>query len=1626
MADTGAWSGTSRVSVFSRLSPSDSRLGLDSGECSYANAVGNGVSNKLTFYPPTSKADVRVALPVDMAKQAALKYNTTMYGYFLGPRLQFMTVKQAVTRAWGKYGLQDVMMNANGVYFFKFNDVGGCDHVIEQGPLFIRDAPLFSFKWDPSKGLSKPVHSMCPLWVKLHNIPLVAFNIEGIGRIASTIGVPKQMDAATASMCDKAWGRPGFAKVLIDTWAVGELKKEIDVVIPSLNGESDTIVKVRVEYVWEPSQCSHCLVFGHKRSGCVKAALEDSKKQKQKQVDSEGFTTVARKQWRPKVNTSVSTPVEPTLEKQNEEDSQGDDQLPVVDVEEENRVVQPESTSTNTIEPQQSDDQVSSPDNVEPKDVSTGSVPDPTVPPMISTVVDAMLPKPPLKSILKNTNRFSALSSDDRGGGGTAGKTVQGNISQRNRGPTGNVEGVRDLLVANGVSVCAIVESKVLANNLVQVCDSVFCNWSWVSNVAYCDAGTRIILAWDMRCVNIVIIESHAQYIHCLIRVKGIDDQFYATFVYGSNNTIARRELWSGLRKAKVLMNHQPWVLMGDFNAMLFQHDGYGGSSRRNMDMEEFFFCVEDVELYDVSYTGIQYTWSQKPMGDDGILRKLDRVLSNVEFTSMFTDAQVRFLPRGISDHSPGLLAFGGDVRKVVSGFRFDNFVTQHPCFSSVVEESWQTPVFGSFMYQLMYKLKALKKPLRQLRARYGDISKRVASLKTELDAIQVSVDLDPGNKELQEDLAHLYLAYHQAKADEEMYYRQRAKGNFVIGDGVGSTFLNHFQSILGTRDLGVDANIPPDRFTTSLSLTQSLDIIRPISDEEIKNAIFSIGNDKAPGSDGFSSKFFKASWEVVGKDVMVAVHNFFYSGRLLKEVNHTLLCLIPKCPNASRVGDYRPISCCSVIYKTISKIISDRIKPYLDHLVSKSQSAFIPGRRIADNILLAHELVAVDWTYVINLLHGFGFRPVLIAWIREMLHTSSFSLAINGESVGFFKGARGLRQGDPLSPYLFTLVMEGFNMALKQCIQQASTEFGFHAGCEDQGISHLCFADDLFVFTRGDVGSVDVLKRALEIFRQWSGMEPSLEKSEGFFANVSQDTKAVILDLLPFNAGVFPIRYLGVPLSPTRLKVGDYHGLVEKVTKRIHNWKVKSLSFAGRKLLISSVLQSMQLYWMSVFVLPSGVIHELEAMFRKFLWAQGDLAQGKCKLSWEVVCKPITNGGLGIRRLGTWNKAMVTKHLWDIISNRSTLWVQWIRAFVDSGPGLNHALIDRLETQRLLQWLLWIALFGRVDPPLFTDEYRVHVIICGTTHVGFSPTAEVVQRLHMWGFSPTVEPVTPCGSALAGCYIRPLVRRFFFHRIGNGEQVNAWMDTWLDCGSLSEVIPFRRFSNMGFTTMTSAREVILACGPMWPTTWSQISPNLHHCAVPMLSNTVPDVIYWKSINGALKPFSVGDAYRDFCGSLDNVGWAKEVWFKGCIPKHAFCVWTACYGRLPTQDRLHWKHDPPDLKCPLCNTVIDSHDHLFFLCCFSLEIWRTIKRDTRLWGFAECWKDICTDLIQGRGPRRKEQRLALQATVYCIWRERNRRLFGNRRSTVAAVIKEIRDVVLQRMAWVTFDDVPLL
>ncbi|KAJ9552900.1 hypothetical protein OSB04_016945 [Centaurea solstitialis] len=1101
-----------------------------------------------------------------------------------------------------------------------------------------------------------------------------------------------------------------------------------------------------------------CRALGPK-TRCFKQAQQ----KKSVHIDDDGFVRVERKQWRRKEPVVVNSHTKSDLDASTSGTKDAPDPTMVDTVDNTDSVIV-EDANTKEVTNQE-DVEVNEEDRLardlekrrlgleftmpEPSNLATGPVTDSPTRPLLISVV----PKAPIKGILKNTSWMVS--------GGLQRKDVKDGRDGRDDVPSKKKDsadkGVKSLIRNNNVHVCAILESHVKSDSLRTVCSSTFGRWEWFSNHNFSDFGTRIIVAWDVDSVDVMPLEYHRKFIHCEVRIRGSTQMFFVSFVYGDNRGVGRKQLWSGLRKFKAIMGSKPWLVAGDFNCLLFPHDALGGVSRRNNDMEDFVLCLEDIDLFDMRFMGVHHTWCQKLQSGGGLKRKLDRVLVNTEFTSTFVDTSARFLPRGLSDHSPGLISFTGG--------------------------HWNVDIQGTFMFRLTSKLNLLKHPIRKLRSTYGNLSKQSITLKEELDAVQLAAELDPGNPDLGIDVMHLRDAYQKSCWADFSAKRQRAKvrwlsegdantkyfhkaveerqhsrhihsicdseGLFVYDDQVASAFIDHFVSIIGTKDTCVIPVMADSLFTQHLSIEDANYMIRPIQDMEIREAIFSISNDKSPGFDGYSSKFFKAAWNIVGPDVLLAIHNFFYRGRLAKELNHTLLCLLPKVPNATFVSDFRPIACCSVLYKCISKVIVNRMKPYLDVLVNKAQSAFIPGRRIGDNILMAHELVSgyhlgmgpprcafkidlrkaydmVSWDYLLCMLEGFHFHPVLINWIKEMISTPTFSIVVNAETKGFFHGKRGIRQGDPLSPYLFTIVMEGFSMLFKQCIEEAA-DFGYHHGCLDFGVTHLCFADDLFVFTRGDVASVEVLKKALSLFASCSGLAPNLQKSDVFFGNVPLDVHTTILQCLPFRSGTFPIRYLGVPLSPVALKAADYGSLMVKVKNRLQNWKSKFLSFSGRMQLIVSVLQSLQLYWMAIFLLPSGVVHDLEKLFRDFLWTQGDSSQGRCKVAWSMVCRPKECGGLGFRRLAVWNRALLAIHLWAIISNRPCLWVEWVRSY---------ALRDSQ---------FWTA-----------------------------------RRTTRWSWLLS-KLMT----------IRPDIRRFIKVSVGDGLTTNAWEDAWLGCGHLANFVSY-------------------------------------------------------------------------------------------------------------------------------------------------------------------------------------------------------------------------------------------
>ena len=493
--------------------------------------------------------------------------------------------------------------------------------------------------------------------------------------------------------------------------------------------------------------------------------------------------------------------------------------------------------------------------------------------------------------------------------------------------------------------------------------------------------------------------------------------------------------------------------------------------------------------------------------------------------------------------------------------------------------------------------------------------------------------------------------------------------------------FVKHFQSVLGNNMqvlATVDYNL--DGLVWS---SKHLDILNSrITHEEIKRSMFSIDDAKAPSPDGFSSLFFKKAWIIVGSEVCEAVEDFFSSGRLLREINCTIIALVPKVPKPSSMHDYRPISCCNTIYKCMSKIIAARIKGCLPDIISLAQTAFVQGLNIVDNILLTQELMknyhldsglprcalkidlkkaydSISWECILDILSAMGTPATLLSCIKACITTPMFSINVNGELTGFFASKRGVRQGDPLSSFLFLIAMEAFSRSLSRAVFHPS--FDFHPRCKRIKLSQLCFADDLFLFTKGNVDSVRITMDELAKFEAFSGMQVNKQKSVMFLAGTDDNVRDAILDMMGFRLGSLPMKYLGVPLISSKLSHSDCQPLLDKIIARIQ-WISSSLSFTGSLHLISSVLYSIQAYWSTMFIIPKFTCYKIEQIFNGFLWSGKQVNARRAKVGRKSLCLPKEEGGLGMRRVKDWNNATIMKHIWNLFYSKDFIWVAWVR----------------------------------------------------------------------------------------------------------------------------------------------------------------------------------------------------------------------------------------------------------------------------------------------------------------------------------------------------------------------------
>ena len=332
--------------------------------------------------------------------------------------------------------------------------------------------------------------------------------------------------------------------------------------------------------------------------------------------------------------------------------------------------------------------------------------------------------------------------------------------------------------------------------------------------------------------------------------------------------------------------------------------------------------------------------------------------------------------------------------------------------------------------------------------------------------------------------------------------------------------------------------------------------------------------------------------------DVFSTVQAFFHSGSLLKSFNHTFITLIPKKSFPDNVNQFRPTSLCNVIYKVISKILVNRLKPLMDQLVTPYQNAFIKGRNISDNILMAHEIFGIlskkkgrkygygvlkidmskaydriDWKFLKAVLVAMNFSPRWIGWVMECVSTVQFTLLVNGSITQTFKPSKGLRQGDPISPYLFLLCANVLSIPLLKVEHNKAIQ-GIKEGRNGCTFTHLFFADDSLLFFKKDNKSLQNIHNILQWYCNLSGQNINLAKSDLFCSsNMPEDEQLSLANSFQVNLVKNPSKYLGLEFKLKGKRVSDFQFLVDKLKSKLQSWKARLLSQAGRGTLITSVL---------------------------------------------------------------------------------------------------------------------------------------------------------------------------------------------------------------------------------------------------------------------------------------------------------------------------------------------------------------------------------------------------------------------------------------------------------------------
>ncbi|WZZ26944.1 hypothetical protein YC2023_010345 [Brassica napus] len=592
---------------------------------------------------------------------------------------------------------------------------------------------------------------------------------------------------------------------------------------------------------------------------------------------------------------------------------------------------------------------------------------------------------------------------------------------------------------------------------------------------------------------------------------------------------------------------------------------------------------AEACKIREMRFKGNSLFWAGK-RDNVWIQCRLDRSFGNDAWFRLFPQSSTEYMSMWPSDHRPLRIEFALEPESLQRGrFYFDKRMFGKRGVEEAIIRGWEAENDSS-------DLSVLDR-IAQCRTELAKLKKASDwNSKTKIERLQTELEKESSKRfPVFGVLRRLKQELSKAFYEEEIFWRQRSREEWLREGDRNTTYFHNVvkgkkirNKIMMLKDIfgnehfteGSKGNIAVEYFRDLFTSSNPVDLetlfegfnarvttemndslTREVSPEEIKKATFGIKASSSPGEDGLTGFFYQKYWHVVGPKLIQDVQGFFRTSILPAGWNHTQLCLLTKVTDPTEMKDMRPISLCTIQYKIISRIMCNRLKLILPEIISETQGAFVGGRLITDNVIIAHELVhglgtnekigsqsmavktdmskaydRVEWNFLEVFLERMGFDRKWVSWTMACISTVSFSVLLNARSHGFIKPERGIRQGDPLSPFLFILCAEALVHVLNASEAKGKLH-GIKLATSSPPVHHLLFADDSLLLCDADVIESEEITRCLKLYGDASGQLINKAKSSLIFGKgIGDQTKADVKLALGIDKEGGEGTYLGLP----------------------------------------------------------------------------------------------------------------------------------------------------------------------------------------------------------------------------------------------------------------------------------------------------------------------------------------------------------------------------------------------------------------------------------------------------------------------------------------------------------------